>query len=98
MPPGVLGGIAHETDCKAWTMTRSPVTWHLRSFFHWHRLSRRPGLPTQLEDACETPVLCTPIFQLCPRALGVFIEWSRAKHGGGSSGAIPVTHSKFEMT
>lgn len=44
---------------KSWTVTRSPVTWHLRSFFHWHSRSRRPGLPPQMDASSGGPLSCT---------------------------------------
>lgn len=87
---------------KPWTVTRSPVTWHLRSFFHWHRRSRRPGLPPQM-DAREAPVLCphhaweAPVLYT-PEGPWGLIEWNWAKPGGGSLEGVLVTHSKFEVT
>ena len=36
---------------KPWAVARSPVTWHLRSFFHWQGQSRRPAGPPQMKAA-----------------------------------------------
>lgn len=71
---------------KPWTVTRSPVTWHLRSFFHWHRRSRRPGLPPQM-DTWEAPVLYTPQG-----------PWGLLSGIGLNLETVLVTHSKFEVT
>lgn len=54
--------------CKACAPTRSPVPWRLRSFFHGHRRSRRPGL--LLGWTLGRPFPCTPALHSALRAPG----------------------------